>query len=335
MSFKNTNMMEWIKSAPKAKKSMPVLSFPGIQLTGLNVGEMVKDGAKQADCMEAIAKKFDTLAAVSNMDLSVEAEAFGSTVRFSDDEVPTVISALVNDEDEAIALKVPKVGDARTGEYVKAISLAVEKINDRPVFAGMIGPFSLSGRLMDMTEIMCKTYTDPEEVHIVLEKATEFLIEYAKAFKETGANGLFIAEPAAGLLSPELIGEFSSPYVKKIIDALQDEFFVVIYHNCGNTIPLIKEVLETGASIFHFGNSIKMWEIIPLMPSDKIVMGNVDPASQFRNGTPESLRKATLEVLEKCSAYDNFIISSGCDIPPVSPMENIEEFFNTVKEFYQ
>jgi len=28
--------------------------------------------------------------------------------------------------------------------------------------------------------------------------------------------------------------EFSAPYVKKIVDALQDDTFILIYHNCGN-----------------------------------------------------------------------------------------------------
>ena len=40
-----------------------------------------------------------------------------------------------------------------------------------------------------MTEIMIMTYEDPEVVETVLEKATEFLIKYAQAFKEAGANG--------------------------------------------------------------------------------------------------------------------------------------------------
>ncbi len=61
-------------------------------------------------------------------------------------------------------------------------------LTDRPVLAGIIGPFSLAGRLLDMTEIMIMTYEDPEVVETVLEKATEFLIKYAQAFKEAGAT---------------------------------------------------------------------------------------------------------------------------------------------------
>lgn len=43
---------------------------------------------------------------------------------------------------------------------------------------------------------------------------------------------------------------------------------------------------------------------------------------------------ATLDVMEKCCKYPNFVISSGCDIPPLSSWDNIDAFFAAVDEFY-
>ena len=171
------NMKKWIQDCihGSEKKAMPILSFPGIQITGHTVDEMVRDGHLQAVCMEAVAKRFDTGAAFSLMDLSVEAEAFGSPVLYTEDEVPTVTAAIVHDEDEAEALEIPQVGAGRTGECVKGIREVCERITDRPVLAGMIGPYSLAGRLLDMTEIMILCYEDPELVETVLGKVTEFL----------------------------------------------------------------------------------------------------------------------------------------------------------------
>lgn len=328
------NMNEWLKSAPSQRKAMPVLSFPGMQLIGTTVDKLVASGKLQADCMKAISERYDVLASVSLMDLSVESEAFGSPIRFSDDEVPTVTAPIVDTEEDVDALKIPKVGDKRTGQYVDCIANASKMIDRVPVFAGAIGPFSLSGRLMDMTEIMVKCYTDPEIVHKTLEKATKFLIAYYRAFRDAGANGLVMAEPAAGLLSPDLIAEFSTPYVKRLIESVENESFLVVYHNCGNTIPLISSIKDTGARMLHFGNAINLDEMMTVAPKDRIIMGNVDPASQFRNGTPESMREKTMSLLERCSKYPNFVPSSGCDIPPVSPLANIDSFFKTVKDFY-
>ena len=319
----------------KTKTALPILSFPSVSLMGIAVRELISDSNRQAQGMKAVADRTKSAAAVSLMDLSVEAECFGATIRVSDEEVPTVIGRLIHDEDEADALKVPAVGTARSGLYVDSIRKAVELITDRPVLAGIIGPFSLAARLLDVTEIMMDCYDEPDMVHTVLEKCTAFLIEYAKAYKAAGANGIMMAEPVAGLLSPALEEEFSSPYVKQIVEAVQDENFIVVYHNCGdNVLCMTESILSTGADAYHFGNSIDMAEMMAKMPADTIVMGNVDPAGVLRQGTPETVRKATLEVMSKCCSYPNFVFSSGCDIPPASPWENIDAFFTTVEAYY-
>jgi len=330
------NMKEWMESCLEnpVKKPIPILSFPGVQIIGHTVEELTKSGELQAQCMKAIAERFDTGAAFSLMDLSVEAEAFGSTIIFSPDDVPTITGALVHDENEADALEIPAIGTGRTGECVNGIKKACELITDRPVFAGMIGPYSLAGRLLDMTEIMILCYEDPDMVETVLDKATQFLIAYAKAFKEAGANGIAMAEPAAGILSPGLMDEFSNPYVKRIIEAVEDEHFTVIYHNCGNIEFLLNNIKDIEAEVYSVGNAIDMEKVLEVFPKDILVLGNIDPAGIIRNGTPEQVKEETLKLLEKCGKYKNFVLSSGCDIPPVSPLENIQAFFDAASEYY-
>lgn len=330
------DMKAWRQALLEAphKKPMPVLSFPAVQLMGITVKDLISSSDHQAKAMALIAQHTDASASVSLMDLSVEAEAFGATTRVSDDEVPTVTGMLVHDEDEAAALAVPQVGAARTGLYVEAIRKACDLITDRPVLAGMIGPYSLAARLRDVSEIMMDSYDDPDMVHVLLQKSTEFLISYAKAYKEAGANGVVIAEPVAGLLSPDLAAEFSAPYVKKIVDAVQDDSFLVIYHNCGGAVVAqLPSILSIGAAAYHFGNAIDMLDVLQKVPDDTICMGNIDPAGEFRGGTPDSMREATLSLLKKCSGYKNFVLSSGCDIPPLSKWENIDAFFAAAQEY--
>jgi len=333
-----TDMNRWLKDLREnsVKKALPILSFPVIQLMNVTVKELISDSDMQANGMKLMSERIDSAAAVSLMDLSVEAEAFGSKICVSENEVPTVIGRIVESLEDAENLKIPAVGDARTGIYLDSMAKAVKLIHDRPIFAGIIGPYSLTGRLMDVSEAMIKCYEEPEIVHKTLAAVTEFLIEYARKYKEVGVNGIIIAEPTAGILSPDLIQEFSTDYVKKIIEAVQDESFIVIYHNCGNnTIQLIDSILDTNASAFHFGNAIDMAEMMKHIPVNKIAMGNVDPAGQFRNGTPESIREQTLKIMNSCSKYPNFVISSGCDIPPLAKWDNIDSFFKAIKEFYQ
>ena len=331
-------MKEWIASlnGTGAKKPIPILSFPCVSLLGVTVRELISSSELQAKGMKAVADKTASAASVSFMDLSLEAECFGAKIVVSDEEVPTVKGRIVNDMDEAEALAVPAVGSGRTQIYLDAIKKASAEITDRPVLAGMIGPFSLAARLLDVTEIMMDCYDDPDMVHLVLEKVTEFLCEYAKAYKAAGANGIVMAEPVAGLLSPTLEEEFGSPYIKKIVDAVQTDDFAVIYHNCGDNVPkMLDSILTTGCAAYHFGNSVDMEkDLIPKIPSDTVVMGNVDPAGTLRLGTPEKVRAETLALLERCSKYPNFVLSTGCDVPPMTPWENIDAFFAASDEYY-
>ena len=100
------NMKKWMEELRETpvKKAMPVLSFPSVQLMGISVKELISSSDLQADGMKRIADRVDSAASVSMMDLSVEAEAFGSTVKVSDDEVPTVVGRIVETEEDAEAL---------------------------------------------------------------------------------------------------------------------------------------------------------------------------------------------------------------------------------------
>ena len=76
-----------------------------------------------------------------------------------------------------------------------------------------------------------------------------------------------------------------------------------------------------------------MRDILDPAPKDMLCMGNIDPAGQFAAGTPESIRDRTLALLGACGAEKNFLLSSGCDIPPHAKWENIRAFFDAIDAF--
>ena len=99
---------------------------------------------------------------------------------------------------------------------------------------------------------------------------------------------------------------------------------------------MAESIMRTNAMGYHFGNAINMTDIMPHVPADRLGMGNVDPSSQFRNGTPALIRENTMKILNECAEdYPNFIISSGCDIPPLTPWENIDAFFDAARDWYE
>lgn len=316
------------------EKTIPILSFPSTQLLGISVNELISSSDMQVKGMQVIAERCNVGASLNMMDLSVEAEAFGAKIRFYDEEIPAVEKGIIDDILQAEDIVVPEVGTGRTAFYIEGVKKAKEAITDVPVFCGVIGPYSLAGRLFDMTELMMECFDNPDEVKILLSKAAEFIIKYIKAFKAVGADGVIMAEPAAGLLSPALAEEFSMPYVMEIIDEINDNDFVVCYHNCGNAVSdMINSTAKLNADIFHFGNAVNLKKVIEEMPKDKVIMGNVNPVL-FKTGSPKDIENDVQRVYTECSHYENFMISTGCDVPAASKWENIDAYFEKVKKLY-
>ena len=196
-------MREWAEGIIRRKEvtAIPIMTHPGIELTGKTVYDAISNGEVHFEAIKALCKRYPAEAATVIMDLTVEAECFGAEIVFPEDEVPSVTGRLLENEADIEALEIPSMKKGRIREYLKANYLAAQQITDRPIFAGCIGPYSLAGRLMDVSEIMMQCMMDPDYVKVVLRKATDFLKVYIKAYKDAGANGVVMAEPLADEVS--------------------------------------------------------------------------------------------------------------------------------------
>jgi uroporphyrinogen decarboxylase len=312
--------------------AMPIGVYAGLEITGGTVRDIVTDPKAQADAVLALHEKLRTPVLLTAMDLSAESEAFGCEIRMSPTEIPTVIGRKVTGPADLKALPAPKPGDARTAVHLEAARL-IRKAVVAPVVGCMIGPFSLAGRIFGVSEALEATALEPETVLTLLEKVVEFQIAYARAFRETGVSAVVVAEPAAGLLSPAALGRFSAPFVKRIVEGAQTRDFAIMLHNCGAKLVHLDKVLESGAEIYHFGAPMDIVAALERVAGQVILGGNLDPAAVFHGGTPESVRTATLALLDATKDHKNFFISSGCDIPPGTPLANLEAFYKAVADF--
>jgi uroporphyrinogen decarboxylase len=311
--------------------AMPIAVYPGAVLTKARVCDLVTNAAAQFQAVQALHQRYHTPVVLSAMDLSVEAEAFGARIVMSDHEIPTVVGRCVTSLDEARALAPPKPGAGRTSVYLETVR-RLKQLPDQPlVLGGCIGPFSLAGRLAGVSEALELTLSEPERMHLLLEKSASFLTSYLQAFKAAGADGVIMAEPGAGLLSPRGMSEFSSAYIRRIVAATADaQGFSFVLHNCAAKVLHLPAVLETGAQIFHFGAPMDLVAALGKVNPETVLCGNLDPSATFVQSTPEEVAGKTRALLEATRAHRNFVISSGCDVPPPSSLANLDAFFQTV-----
>jgi len=78
---------------------------------------------------------------------------------------------------------------------------------------------------------------------------------------------------------------------------------------------------------------LKAAEMAVKNPEAQIVMGNLDPSGVFSEGTPEYVEEMARNLLEKVGSYKNFVLASGCDLSPTTPLENIHAFYKTPKVY--
>ncbi len=310
--------------------AMPIGVYAGLAMTGASVRDAVSNADAQVQAVLAMSAQFHSHVLLTAMDLSAEAETFGCTIRMAEDEIPTVLGRRVTNAADIAALPAPQPGDARTRVHLDAAQKLVAHANGVPVLGGLIGPFSLAGRLFGVSELLELTLTDPALTLKLLARATQFLSAYARAFQQVGAQGVIMAEPAAGLLSPRGLAKFSAPFVKQIISETQTAQFVVVLHNCGAKLVHLPKILESGAEIYHFGAPMDLLAALQQVNGTVILAGNLDPSAVFHAGTPESVRMHTAQLAEATRAYRNVIISSGCDLPPGTAVENLQAFYDAV-----
>ena len=94
-------------------------------------------------------------------------------------------------------------------------------------------------------------------------------------------------------------------------------------------------MVATGAKGYHFGNKIDMLAALEECPSNALVMGNLDPVGIFKQATAEEVYRQTYALLQRTTAYPNFVISTGCDVPPEIPLDSIRAFYEAVKDYNQ
>lgn len=62
-------------------------------------------------------------------------------------------------------------------------------------------------------------------------------------------------------------------------------------------------------------------------------IGNIDPSGVLALGTPEDVRKKTLELLDIYLGKGRFILNADCAIPPDTASENLLAMIDTARNY--
>jgi MtaA/CmuA family methyltransferase len=260
-------------------------------------------------------------------------EAFGCGVRFLEtgplvDPLPMTVTSM----EDIDGLPSP---DARREGRLPVILEAVKDLSeysggDLPVLGLFEGPFTTTCRILEPELIMRMVYKNRATLEALLDKVTAFLLQFAKALIENGANAIFLPEPtaSASMISPSMFNQFVLPRLKKVTQNLT---VPCILHICGDTSPTLKDMGECGAKVLSLDQCMDL-SISRAVVQDAVLGGNVDPINALLMGSKEQVVNDTLNCLQSAGTK-RFVLMSGCSVPPNTPLENVEIMIKTAKEY--
>ncbi|NDJ76968.1 MAG: hypothetical protein GYB65_11995 [Chloroflexi bacterium] len=300
---------------------VPLMGFPGIQITQSTLKQNEFNWGTQFWTLSELVRHFQPDGIFTFMDLSVEANALGLPVRFPLGESPTVEYPTVKSQDDLHHFyKMDVLADGRVRVFIETVKLVKRHLN---VWCGgyVIGPYTLAALMMGATETAIATIDNPDLLHETLTFTTYVITRYANALAAAGADTVAILEPSAVMLSPKQYREFSGQYTRQIILQMNA---LPILHICGNTAHLIDEMVATRAQGLSLDSMVRLDEIAARIPDDVVLIGNINPTAVMVDGSPQAVYHQTKNLIQQMKPYGNFILSTGCDLPPETPLENIK-----------
>ena len=180
------------------------------------------------------------------------------------------------------------------------------------------------------------TLMRPEELAEVCRFTTAKILEYTRWLIAAGAQVICILEPSAVMLGPDQFEQFSAGYVRHINNSCKYTGVATVYHTCGNTMHLVGKMVESGVdavSLDSVDAGVDLPAVAQALPAEVMVIGNINPTGALLRGRPADVEAEVTELLQRMAPYPNFVLSTGCDLPQETPLENIHAFMRVGRRY--
>jgi uroporphyrinogen decarboxylase len=302
--------------------------------------EFFRDGEAMAEAQIKAWERYGHDVVLVENGTAALAEACGVKVEYLKDSAPVAKTPAISSLDEVDKLQVPDpYKDPLLSEVLKATRIVVEEIGDRAFIMGRAdqGPFSLACEIRGMSEFLLDIALGKnlDKIHQLLDFCRSVSERYLMAQIEQGAHATSIGDSPSGpdVISPKYYREFAYPYVKKLVDNIKKKDIVLAYHICGNSTPIIEDMVSTGAAIIEIDQKADQKASKAAAAGKATLLGPIDPSEVMVNGTPGLVMEKCMEALENLSPGGGFILGPGCALPPNTPDENIDTMIEAAKKF--
>ncbi|MFW9930661.1 MAG: uroporphyrinogen decarboxylase [Candidatus Thorarchaeota archaeon] len=280
-------------------------------------------------------KRFDLDAAIIFSDILVPFYYINRNLKILPEKGPVLENPLRNPKE---INTLPIINPEEDYPYLKE---SIRKVkNDLPKNKSLIGfsgaPFTLASYLIEgkstkdafLTKIFALKY--PNEYDALLTYISDIIISQLEAQVLAGVDIVQIFDSWALYLTPDQYHRFAFPYTKRIISSPRLSNIPKI-HFAQGTAHLIDHFINTKPEVLSLDSNYLIKTAVKKIPSHIAVQGNLDPAYLLSN--KNLVRKETNHLLNTVKTKNNYIFNLGKGIHKDTPVENVQEMVDTIKEY--
>ena len=315
------NLLDMVMSRSN-RMVAPLAGYPGVRLIGSSVREALNDAGVQLEALRELEERLQPDIVFTLLDLTVEAESLGLGVDFFDKNPPSLVEQKLPKLERFYELGVPDPEKASRMPLFLEVAEGLAADGDRLCGAYVTGPFTLLAQLLGTEELLERAklgdpLTEP------LGFATSVIGEYAAALASR-VDIVVVVDPAAEALKAKEFASLCRPYIGGLAGIIRSSGAICLIHICGDSTHLLEELALTGAEGMILDAKINLPREAEKIPSNLVLLGNIDPKRIIRRGTAEDVRWEVRRLLRHMDKVRNFILSTGCDVPVEAPMRNLE-----------
>ncbi|MBC3765830.1 uroporphyrinogen decarboxylase [Neptunicella marina] len=284
-------------------------------------------------------RRYELDAAILFSDILTIPDAMGLGLYFEAGEGPKFERPISSKAD---IKKIPNFDPNVELQYVmNAVSTIRKNLQgDVPLIGFSGSPWTLATYMIEggsskaFTKIKKMAFSEPQTLHLLLDKLADSVTTYLNAQIAAGAQSVMVFDTWGGVLSPAAYKEFSLQYMHKIVDGLTREAD-------GRKVPVtlftknggmwLEAIAATGCDAVGLDWTINI-EDAKARVGDKVALqGNMDPSMLY--APAERIEQEVQTILKGFGNGSGHVFNLGHGIHLDVPPENAKVFIDAVHKF--
>ncbi len=314
----------------------PILPLYGARLSGCELSEYYNDSSAYARAQSAVLETFEPDVLFGPFALPLEGAAFGSEVRFFDNQAPNIQRPAINSVKEIDGLTVPDVDRHPRLLYFRETirQMYAQHGHKVPIAPIASGPIDLPALILGIEGWLDALLFDKEGARQMLNLAIAHSVRFINALFSEGA--MFVAIPVdfanPRIITREIAIEITVPALEEALSQMEGPVFL---HSGGAPLALSIDLLANLPNVagFVLNGSDSFEEARKRIGPQPVLVGNIEGPSLFMR-KKEDIRKECLSALHNQRNDPHFVLGTCmADIGTGTPPENIHVLRESAEHF--